>query len=274
MKPPNDGTSPDPVEEPTSPETGGQEPSPEGESPDAAEESLSPEQIQRWKALEAKAQEQNVDFGELLPEYTRSRQRAKELEDENALWRDHVQKIYAQQQTQAQQQDPEGSMTQQIVEAESIGDYEKANNLRSQLIAHQTRKIAREEFQNLSQTQQQQQVRAGLLETARKRYNLSEREVDELANRAVRNPEALARAIAWERDPDLVREEVLRDQREREKKAQDAGSTRSIASSGGRRVPGEAGEDAAPVKVPAAIYYAFPESVAKRKWPNAEIVKS
>lgn len=271
---PKDETSPEQEQEGTSQTEGGEQPSHGEESPASPEESVSQDQIERWRALEAKAKEQNVDLENLLPEYTRSRQQLKDYQTENAQWRDAFQRMHVERQQQQAQGDPESMLRQKIQQAEAEGDYRTAKDLEDKLIEHRVQKIAEAQFSRLTQQQQQAQVRDGLYRTAAEKFGLSQREMDELAPRAAVNPEAMSVALAWQRDPNLVRDMVLQREREREKRAEAASRTSSLASSGGRRVPGSLdAEQSRPTRVPASVYYAFPEAVAKKKWPNAEVVQ-
>lgn len=268
----DEGTSPEEREQ-TSGETEAQEASPSTESAATEEESLTDEQMARARALLKLEQEKNVDFNALLPEYTRARQYAKELEAETAGWRQTFQQMHQQQQRQA---DPITSLSAQIVEAETAFDHEKAERLRMELVREQSRRIAQETFQTMHQQQTAQNTEAALMEELRA-HGLTQKEANELAAKAASNPKALAYLILAAKDERLVEEHALRNRTERERRAQEAGRHTSLAgrAGGGRMVPGaDREEQREPLRVPASIYFAFPEKVARKKFGEDAIVIS
>lgn len=262
---PNDETSQEAVEQ-TNPEDESRQTANEsGESQTtAAEESPSPEDIQRWRALEAKFKEQNVDPEQLLPEFTRRSQELKRQQEENARWLE----VYQQQQRQQQAQaDPLTALPQQIVEAEASFDHARAEQLRQQYAAEQARRIAREEYQTLS-AQERARTTEQQLVAELKAYGIPDPDVRALAQRASQDPKAMAAAVAMAYDPGLLEKRALRDKAERDKRAAEASRIRPFQPEGGRNVPGEP-EDEGPIRIPAATYHGLPESYWKKKLGDA-----
>lgn len=258
---PKDEISPEAAEQ-TNPEDESQQANESGESQTAeAVESPSQDEIARWRALEARFKEQNVDPEQLLPEFTRRSQALKAVEEEATQWRQYFQTQHQRQQAQA---DPVIALSQQIVEAETAFDHGRAEQLRQQLVAEQARKIAREEFQSLSQ---QERVRSTEQELVRhlREYGIPEANVRDLAQRASQDPRAMAASLAMAYDPALVEKRMLRDKAERDKRAADAARLQGFRPGGARQVTGDTDDDDGPIHIPAATYHGLPESYWKKK---------
>lgn len=233
---------------------------------EATESQPTREEIDAFRAFAQRCKEQNVDPEHLLPEFTRTRQALKQAESENQRWTEWFNQNRA---AAATQEDPVAKAEKEWAEARQSFDPEAEMRALRNLRKADADVIRREAAQ---QAQQALELREGL--TKAKEWG----ESDPLKLAEVyKSLTAEDLAIIDAHRAGRLEDKVLARRKERERRAKEAGGLPSLAgdAGGGRRVPGSLGvEDEGPIEVPAAIYYAFPESVAKKKWPNAKIVAS
>jgi hypothetical protein len=227
-----------------------------------AESQATPEEIARWKALDAKFKEQNVDPDQLLPEFTRRSQMLKDVSDEATQWRSFFQ--HQQRQPSAAAEDRIETLKREI--AESYADPVRQSGLVADLAIESGRRAAVDEHRRSSAkaaaTQTEAEVKRMLAERG-----FSPAEVDAIAPTLASNPRALAIGIAYAKDPQKGEEMVLSDRKRREAEATEKARFKSILDGGGRN-PGlgaRVEEDAdAPLDIPESLYFGKPESYWKR----------
>jgi len=229
----------------------------------SAEESQpSAEDVARWRKWDETFKQQNVDPTTLAADYTRKAQEAAEAKRLNEQWQQHFQRQNAQQQQSA---DPLSQWEAEYKRARS--EFDADAEIRAM---REIQKIHAGQIQQAAAQQALQafEVREGLKRA--KKWGIDDpAKLHQIAQTLTAEEIAMVGANREQRlgtifDADRVA---------RERKAAEAETWKSGAGGGGRRVPGSLShEQPEEVVVPASVYYAVPERVAKKKWPNARVV--
>lgn len=255
------GTSPEPVEEPSGEGASAEGTSALSEAPEGA--GASAKQETDWEKR----------FKDTEAAFQRERQARAEWEAERKQWLEFSRQVA--ERNAPQRVDPVEQAYAELAEAESSFDAQrkvqvlrKIDALKEQRLAEAQAKRDNELIEKMLRTAE---VKAQMKDAERLGYG----DANVLAQiHQTLTPEELA-YIAAKRDGKLS-SIVEADRKAAEQRAAEARRSASVSAQGvggGRMVPGQdRASDEGPPMVPRSVYYAFPERVAKKKWPNATII--